>query len=104
LTAVVRPITVYAMPDHPSPYLVVVSRGRDDLWRGLERYLEAWALDRVELIWDRRVTHRRWRPAVPAGERRHGERRREADSLDAFGFAVVSRIESQCAPFLRVSL
>src|SRR5262245_12100761 len=92
-----------AVRDQPSPYLVVVARGRDDLWRGLERSLESWALDRVELIWDRRVAHRRWRPAVPAGERRHGERRCSTD-LEAFGFVVASRIESQCSPCLRVTL
>jgi hypothetical protein len=103
LTRASAAITVYAMLDRRSPYIVVVTRGRDDLWRGLERCLESWALDRVELIWDRRVGFRRWRPAVPAGERRHGERRCAAD-LDSFGFVVVSRVEGQCPPCLRVTL
>jgi hypothetical protein len=104
LTGGAAAITVYAMLDAaPSPYMVVVTRGRDDLWRGLERSLENWGLDRVEMIWDRRVDVRRWRPAVPADERRHGERRCAAD-LDAFGFVVVSRVEGQCSPCLRVAL
>jgi hypothetical protein len=91
------------MPAPRTPYLVVVARGRDDLWRSLEWSLESWALDRVELIRDRRVGLRRWRPAVPADERRHGERRCPTD-LDAFGFVVVTRVEGQCAPCLRVAL
>jgi hypothetical protein len=103
LTAALAAITVYAMPEHRSPYLLVVARGRDDLWRGLARGLESWALDRVELLWDRRVGLRRWRPAVPAGERRHGERRGDT-GLDAFGFVVTSRVEGQAVPCLRVAL
>jgi hypothetical protein len=103
LTAVSTAITVYAMLGNRSPYIVVVTRGRDDLWRSLERGLESWALDRVELIWDRRVDLRRWRPAAPAGERRHGERRGTTD-LDAFGFVVTSRVQGQSIPCLRVSL
>jgi hypothetical protein len=103
LTGAAAAITVYAMPDSSPPYMVVVTRGRNDLWRGLERGLESWALDRVQLIWDRRVGLRRWRPAVPADDRRHGERRCAAD-LDAFGFVVVSRAEGPCSPCLRVTL
>jgi hypothetical protein len=91
------------MPEHRPPYLIVVARGHDHVWRGFERALESWALDRVELIWDRRVTSRRWRPAVPSDERRHGERRRLAD-LGVFGFAIAPRVEGLSAPCLRVGL
>jgi hypothetical protein len=103
LTGAAAAITVYAMLDTPPPYMVVVTRGRNDLWRGLERSLDDWGIDRVQLIWDRRVGLRRWRPAVPADERRHGERRCAAD-LDAYGFVIVSRVEGQCSPCLRVAL
>jgi hypothetical protein len=103
LTGVAAAITVYAMLGTRPPYMIVVTRGRQDFWRGLERGLESWAVDRVELIWDRRVNLRRWRPAAPAGERRHGERRGTTD-LDAFGFVVTSRVEGESVPCLRVSL
>jgi hypothetical protein len=89
------------MPEARAPYLVVVARGQAQTWESLSHGLGSWALDRVEMLWDRRVGQRRWRPAVPGGERRHGDRRAPTD-VDAFGCIVASRVEGTCAPCVRV--
>jgi|SoiMetStandDraft_2_1073263.scaffolds.fasta_scaffold202882_1 hypothetical protein len=37
------------------PYLIVVARGQSEMWESLSQSLGSWALDRVEMLWDRRV-------------------------------------------------